>query len=389
MKKIRRDESQACMAIESSSFAVQPVLSFFLPFFMPLFLSFFLTGCGTGGPTADKMLVTASEQRNGYECRLVEFTAADGDVVPAYLLVPDAAEETECPAVLMLHDHGARFDIGKEKLVSPLRMAPVHVTASSRQWADKYFDGAYMADSLASKGYVVLVPDALYWGGRSASDAQKWSRLEFGQAESEAQATADVDRRDSLKTLKKRVFDGQKVMADSLLRNGVVWAEKILSDDADALSLLASLPYVDESRIGAFGFSMGAHRCWLLSASSDVVKCGAAVCWMMMKEDYDDSSVSDLSMRIPSLRDRYDFPDVARFTFPKPMLFISGREDHLFPSASVEKAFDRMRRIYSEKGAAGAGECLVTEFSDEGHHCGLAVQREVYGFFDRHLASGG
>ncbi len=68
------------------------------------------------------------------------------------------------PAVLLLHDHGSRFDIGKEKCVRPwyddTRLA------SAEEWAARHFDGRFPGDELARRGHVVLCVDALGWGER-------------------------------------------------------------------------------------------------------------------------------------------------------------------------------------------------------------------------------
>ena len=368
---------------------------------------------GTETLRSSEYILLSSENRGGYECLHISYEAA-GDSVRAYLLVPDPASSVPCPAVLMLHDHGARFDIGKEKLVRPAADAPEHIKASSAQWAEKYFDGAYMADSLAASGYVVLVPDALYWGERSSADAQLWSKLVYGDSLETESALKKACRTMSenkpdigvlVRSLKEKVFEGQRTVYDSLAAGNVTWAEKILQEDIASASFLASLPFVDRERVGAFGFSMGAHRCWLLSAFSDDVKCGAAVCWMMMKRDYDSSSPSDLSMRILKLRDDYDFPDIARLTYPRPMLFVSGRQDPLFPEHSVAEAFERMQSIYREMScgclhpgkpcsgvveeqdsvACEIGTGMNTVFAEGGHHCGLPVQHIVCGFFNANL----
>ena len=52
-------------------------------------------------------------------------------------------------------------------------------------------------------------------------------------------------------------------------------------EDMYTTDFLATLPEVDSKRIGCMGFSMGAYRAWMLSALSDKVKAGAAVCWMV------------------------------------------------------------------------------------------------------------
>lgn len=340
---------------------------------------------GACRPCADVHLkVLSVENRGSYECRTAAILTSAGDSIPVCLLVPELTPGKKYPAVLMLHDHGARFDIGKEKLACPSDGCPDYIRRSSEEWTRRYFDGAYMADSLASQGYVVLVPDALYWGGRSSADARRWSELSFGSGHQDDGARGP-ECRDSLKVLKERVFNAQKYVHDSLLASsGVEWASKILEDDMTAASVLASLPFVDRSRTGAFGFSMGAHRCWLLSAFSDDIRFGASVCWMLMKEDYDATSVSDLSMRISGLRDSLDFPDIAGMACPKPMLFISGSEDPLFPEESVRKAFRRITGIYSSHGVP---DKAVTAFSDEGHHCGRDVQDSVYAFFSRCISA--
>ncbi len=334
-----------------------------------------------GKSVRPEMSVLAVEDRDGYECRYVEFVVGKDDSgkerVRAYLLVPDRGSKH--PAVLMLHDHGARFDIGKEKLVRP--MAEVledgledHIMKSSRQWIDKNFDGVYLADSLASLGYVVLVADALYWGERSSEDAQRWSELSYGNH----QMTKAV--KDSIKVLKNSVYDGQKVLYDELYSRNVIWAEKMLRDDIASVRLLKSLPFVDGKRIGAFGFSMGAHRCWMLAAFCKDVKCGVALSWMTTLDREERMKASDYSMAIMPMREQMDFGDIGKYLAPKPMLFLSGTTDHLFPKGKVEVAFKKLQKHY--------GDChdkLETLFFEGGHHCGKEVQKTIIEYFDNTL----
>lgn len=327
----------------------------------------FFSGCGHL-----PVQVLESEQRTGYQCRRIAYSAPDGDRVEAYLLVPDGAgRRRRHPGLVLLHDHGARFDIGKEKLVRPMASAPEYIKKSSQEWVDGGFDGVWFADRLAAAGYVVIVPDALYWGSRSTEAARKWSRVRFGGEDGD------------LKALKKEVYEGQRAVYDSLERNGVVWACKTLREDAGAAAVLGRLPCVDPERIGCFGWSMGAHRAWLLTAFCPEVKTGVALCWMTLKQTQaDPPTASDYSMMIPQLRERYDFPDIALALAPKPFLFLSGRQDKLFPEYAVEEAYGRMRQIYSEKGADGM---LLTEWFDGPHHCGLGEQERIMAYLDEHL----
>ena len=104
----------------------------------------------TGKRVRPEMTVIATEERNGYDCSYVEFSAPGTkgrkDRIRAYLLVPEGASDSDRhPAVLMLHDHGARFDIGKEKLVKPMeRILPEGADDSfflCRELIDGYLDG--------------------------------------------------------------------------------------------------------------------------------------------------------------------------------------------------------------------------------------------------------
>lgn len=351
-----------------------------------------------GNSVRPRMKTLAKEQRDGYECRYIDFSTEKEERIKAYLLVPDKASRAEkCPAVLMLHDHGARFDIGKEKLVRPMSSVlpdgqDDHIVKSSRQWIDKNFDGVFLADSLASLGYVVLVADALYWGERSPEDAQKWSELNYGNPASGIyDGLSSKERKDLIKELKTKVYDGQRVLYDSLYDCGTIWAEKMLRDDVASVQLLRRLPFVDKRNIGAFGFSMGAHRCWMLAAFCDEVKCGVALSWMTSLDKEERMKPSDYSMAVMPMREQLDFGDIGLFLAPKPMLFLNGSEDHLFPMQKVETAFRKLQGHYSDYNKAHsvrtepAFEPLQTVFFNGGHHCGSDVQTTIVRFLDEYL----
>lgn len=348
-----------------------------------------------GVMTKPQMRVQAKESREGYECRYVEFSVAGTERISAYLLVPDKASIVRrCPAVVMLHDHGARFDIGKEKLVRPMASVLAkgvddHIMHSSHQWIDKNFDGVYLADSLASLGYVVLVADALYWGERSSEEAQRWSELNFADPDGgPSEGLSSMERKALIKELKNKVYDGQKLLYDSLYADGVIWAEKMLRDDVASVQLLRSLPFVDRRNIGAFGFSMGAHRCWMLSAFCKDVKCGVALSWMTSLDREERMKPSDYSMAVMPMREKLDFGDIGIWLAPKPMLFLNGTSDHLFPKEKVEVAFSKLQSYYSDYNKADTEpsfEPLQTVFFNGGHHCGKDVQAHIVRFLDDNL----
>jgi dienelactone hydrolase len=250
-----------------------------------------------------------------------------------------------------------------------------------------------VADSLASLGYVILVTDALYWGERSSDEAQRWSELNYARMGDESyevdRTLTGKPRKDTIKALKIRVYGGQRKVYSELRNKEIIWAEKILRDDIASVNLLAGLPYVDSKNIGAFGFSMGAHRCWLLSAFCDKVKCGVSLSWMTAMEGYEGNNDSDLSMRIQPMWDYLDFGDIAKFLAPKPMLFLNGASDHLFPKGLVQIAFDKMKahyEAYEKVSGIPSAKYLDTEFFDGGHHCGKNEQATIVSFFRKYLS---
>ena len=334
----------------------------------------------TGSSVRPRMKIIANESREGYECSYIEFSTQKHERVRAYLLTPDGASRSNrLPAVLMLHDHGARFDIGKEKLVRPIAQTlpcgeSDHIMKSSQQWIDKNFDGIYFADALAQNGYVVLITDALYWGERSSNDAHRWSELTYSTPETLK------ENKKTIKELKNKVYEGQREIYDSLQQDGVIWAEKMLRDDIASARLLRSLPYVDKDNIGAFGFSMGAHRCWMLAAFCDEVKCGVALSWMTELDREAEMSASDYSMAIMPMREEMDFGDIGKYLAPKPMLFLSGTTDHLFPKDKVERAYEKLQNHYAE-----CKEKIQTLFFEGGHHCGKEVQSAIVSYLDEYL----
>ena len=107
--------------------------------------------------------IIAEQDRGSYVARKVVFNVTGDSRVLAFLLVPKSAGPH--PAVLLLHDHGAKFDIGKEKVIEPWDEPPEKIE-SARQWITQYYGGRFIGDELARRGYVCLATDMLNWSDR-------------------------------------------------------------------------------------------------------------------------------------------------------------------------------------------------------------------------------
>lgn len=299
------------------------------------------------------MKVIDSEQREGYRALKIEFNISKWTRVPAYLLVPDG--EGIFPSVVMLHDHGAHFLIGKEKMIRPFNVDQ-EIVSDADLWALKCYDGRYVGDYFAMNGYVVLSVDALFWGDRGCKEG--------------------ID------------YDRQQALASNFMQMGASWGAYINMDDMRSVEFLASLPFVDSDRIGCLGFSMGAYRSWMLSSMTDMVKVSASVCWMnttdclMTVDNNQNKGGSAYSMLLPRIRKYLDYPHVASIACPKPSLFFNGSQDKLFPVEGVTDAYRQMKEVWD---SVGASDKLVTKMWDEKHFFNNKMQEEVLDFFNKWL----
>ena len=296
--------------------------------------------------------VLFEEQRDGYTARKIEIRLSRYYTVPAYVLIPDG--KGPFPAVNCLHDHGAHLFIGKEKVIRPLACEDSLVIKDAEDWLQGY-GGQFFGDYLAKNGYVVFSADAPMWGER-------------GQKEGPLRERYDM-------------------IAGNMMMYGIDLSAWMTYDDISGTEYLASMPEVDAKRIGCTGWSMGAYRAWMLSALSDRIKVGAAICWMVTTDEqmsfkYSRTENGGFANCIPGLRRWMDYPHIASIACPKPMLFINGKQDKLFPVAGVEKAFAIMHETWKSQ---GAGNNIKTELWDMPHSCPRTAQERVLQFFKKHL----
>ncbi|KAF4406148.1 MULTISPECIES: dienelactone hydrolase family protein [Streptomyces] len=298
--------------------------------------------------------VTDEREEDGIRRRILLFDLTRFSRVRAVMLLPEG--EGPFPAVLLLHDHGSRFDIGKEKLVRPWYDEGRRSAAGA--WAGRYFGGRFVGDELARRGYAVLAVDALGWGDRSGLE-----------------------------------YEGQQALASNLFHLGASPAGLMAREDQRAAAFLAGLPEVDGKRVAALGFSMGAYRAWQVAALSGHVRAAVSACWMTgLRELLVPGSntlrgQSAYFMLHPGLPRHLDFPDVAGIAAPKPMLFLDGEDDPLFPAAGVATAYRKLRAVWHSR---HADERLCTQlWPGLGHVFVREMQEEAFGWLDRWLAGAG
>ncbi len=302
-------------------------------------------------PEASFDPVVISEQDRGtHVSRKVVLNLTGDSRVLSYFLVPKG--QGPFPAVLLLHDHGARFDIGKEKVVEPFEDRPERVK-SARDWVNQCYGGRFIGDELARRGYVCFVTDALNWSDRGGAG-----------------------------------YDGQQALAANLFHLGMSHAGLIAWEDLRAAEFLSGRPEVDGKRIGAMGLSMGCFRTWQVAALSDHIAAGVAICWintvkgLMVPGNNQTRGQSAFTMTHPGLFNYLDYPDVASLACPKPMLFYNGEKDGLFPVPGVQDAYAKMRKVWDSQ---GAGDRLITKLWDVPHVFNREMQEEAFAWLDKQL----
>ena len=310
------------------------------------------------------MEVLGEEQRDGYKAQKIAFNINAYSRITAYLLIPDG--KGPFPTVNALHDHGAHLFIGKEKMIrpfftmeeqdSPTKQALCQeILDDADAWAKQLYDNQYVGDYLAKHGYVVFSADAPMWGERGRKEG--------------------VDR---------NKYD---LIAGNMMMLGRDLSAFMTYDDIASTEFLASLPMVDAKRIGCVGCSMGAYRSWMLSALSDRIKAAASICWMIttdaqLTRRFGRKENGGFANCIPGLRQYLDYPHIASLACPKPMLFINGTKDKLFPVPGVEDAFAEMHKVWKSQ---GADNLLDTELWEIPHSCGLKAQENMLEFLDKNL----
>ena len=310
------------------------------------------------------MEVLGEEQRDGYKAQKIAFNINAYSRITAYLLIPDG--KGPFPTVNALHDHGAHLFIGKEKMIRPFftqeeQDAPEkqalcqEILDDADAWARQLYDNQYVGDYLAKHGYVVFSADAPMWGERGRKEG--------------------VDR---------NKYD---LIAGNMMMLGRDLSAFMTYDDIASTEFLASLPMVDAKRIGCVGCSMGAYRSWMLSALSDRIKAGASICWMIttdaqLTRRFGRKENGGFANCIPGLRQYLDYHHIASLACPKPMLFINGTKDKLFPVPGVKDAFSEMHKVWKSQ---GADNLLDTELWDIPHSCGLKAQEKMLEFLDKNL----
>ena len=235
----------------------------------------------------------------GYRRLRISYQGDEGDEISAFLFVPEG--EGPFTAVLCHHQHNGQRHLGKSE-VAGLVGDPLQA----------------FGPALAQRGIIVLAPDSICFEDRRHN----------------CQGT-EMDEHD--------VDQHYNEMCYRLLR-GDTLMRKVLSDSAQAISLLYAHPLVDKNRIGIMGHSYGGNTV-LFHAPLDkrihfACASGAACSF---KQRFATQTGIEMASTIPHFAVHYDIPDLLACVAPRPILLASATEDsyaqdtHWIVQMAVEK----------------------------------------------------
>ncbi|RLE99105.1 MAG: hypothetical protein DRJ63_06290 [Thermoprotei archaeon] len=293
-----------------------------------------------GIPLEEKELevkVLDEKDMGGFLFKKISYRSLE-DYVRAYVIVP----KDSCGAgVVCLHQHGGLFKIGKNQVVG--------IEGSKDQ---KY------GLELAERGYVVIAPDAKYFGERLEKNVSGWR----GRSEGE-----ESERFGAMKEL----------LYGRTLQGLMVW------DAMRAVDYLVEYENVDEKRIGAIGHSMGGQWTLYLAAVDTRIAAAVSNCGFASHRSFlEHKIIHNFAAYIPGMLKYMDVPDVLCLVAPRAFMIIAGKRDPVFPLEGVVEVYEKAREIYSEMNAEVK---LKLSVFDTGHEFNKDMRNRAYMWLDKWL----
>ncbi len=304
-----------------------------------------------------------------------------------YLLSPMNVKG-KLPGVLALHDHAGEKYWGKSKIVD----IGEELDPSLIEHQTNYYGSRAWANELAKRGYAVFVPDLFGFESRRIKVSELPSSLirelltpPLEVVEGGAYANDALTLDDSLEsrvTYNALARGLEHIIAKVLMSGGYTWAGYTVAEDLVALDILSKQSFVDPTRLGCGGLSLGGLRSVLLSALSPKIQVSFVTGFMTTFKDLITAKAANHTWiaYAPQLSHVGEFGDLFFAHAPKPLLVQHGKKDHLFTFSEAEKSISRIREHY-----VSSPDRFVFTAYDEPHLFNKEMQEEAFAFFDRYF----
>ncbi|MBA5778251.1 dienelactone hydrolase family protein [Stappia sp. F7233] len=267
----------------------------------------------------------------GYRLERLTFRNGRGEAVRGLLSGPEGDGEAG-PALLYIHAHGNRHEIGADELVEgrPALQTP-------------------LAPVFAAAGYRVLAIDLPCFGTRSAVSETAASKAALWQG---------------------RTLAGQ-----------------MLGELSSALGWLAQQRDVDAARIGVFGISMGATLGYWLASVDPRIAAIAHLCCFADFAAMIETGAHDLHgpyLTVPGLLTFASNGAIAGLVAPRPQLICIGDLDPLTPPNAVDRAYAEAAAAYAET----PQNLILHREAEAGHRETAAMRDRMLAFFEHAFSQG-
>ena len=264
-------------------------------------------------PTSVEYRILEYVKEDGYTRQKIEYDSY-GDKVSAFLLLPETLGNN--PAILINHQHNREHHLGKSEVCG--------VAGNPLQ---------AFGPELAKRGFVVLAPDAICFEERRKDPSVEG--FDFWQHFDE---------------MCYRILKGEYLI------------KKVLEDAMNGITLLSSLEFVNNTRIGTLGHSMGGNTVLFLSALDERIAFSCASGSACTYENRMKNNVGiEMSSVIPNFYDKYDIDDLVSCVAPRRLLIVSAEDDKYSKNADyiVEKAstvfskYDAIQNLHHKRYPGG------------------------------------
>jgi dienelactone hydrolase len=278
-----------------------------------------------------------------YTRALVTHDVEAGERVSAWLLMPQREPPPDgWPAVLAIHQHDNRYDLGKAE--------PTGLSGNAMYAYGK---------ELCQRGYVVLCPDLLCFEDRRPAQGVRHAQNTLDDAGYE------------------RFEFTRRLLAGSCLQT------KYLHDLTCAVDLLASLPGVNPERLGVIGHSLGGlEALWLTwydaRITAAVSSCGFGLLRTLVRDGINHGFVT----YVPGILQVCDLDALVEALAPRAFLLTTGETDPLFPIDGVRSIIEKAQHQYMH---AGMPERFGAIVFPAGHSFPDDVKAQAYSFLDHWL----
>jgi dienelactone hydrolase len=314
-------------------------------------------------PVEPQPQVVRRTDRADHVQELLTFQTTSDLRAPAYVLIPKNVK-LPAPGIIALHDHGAHYVWGKEKLIAGEGEHPALM-----KFRQQYYGGKSTALELVRLGYVVIVIDMFYWGDRRMLLDDDPAEFRDRPVTMSEQHIADFNRRSQ---------QNEQLVARSLFTAGITWPGIMLWDDIRTVDYFSQRPEVDKRRLACVGLSVGGYRSLMLAALDERIKAAVSVGFMRSDRYQIRRNVinsTGFSFHLVGLFRYLDLPDVAAMIAPRPVLFMNGSRDELFEQDGLKAAYAKIGQCYEKAGAADRQTCRLY---DVPHQFNAEMQAEAW-----------